>query len=283
MRCTTEFVAFLDSDDYWLPEFVRETVSFLDAHPDVVAVNTGFVAETWNGHRHHSRALDHDDRQYYGTDGAVCPNFYQFWAKYMGVRTGTVVIRTETAFKTEGQRADLRLTEDLEFWAYLATFGRWGFVPKPLFVTDQRVISPRERLAKIKRRFQCFRTMEVEDWARRVRPRLADSEDIDGFERVLHGIATTIILANAYTFRLKKSYRLARQYRNHLGAGLGSALRLGVKGGPLFWPAVCLTLRIKQIVRAHIRFPLSSRCGRTEHPQVDQDYGACGPVEDQSR
>ena len=33
MKCTTEFVAFLDSDDYWLPEFVQETVAFLDAHP----------------------------------------------------------------------------------------------------------------------------------------------------------------------------------------------------------------------------------------------------------
>jgi len=33
-------------------------------------------------------------------------------------------------------RINLRINEDFEFWFYLSTFGKWGFIPKILFVSD---------------------------------------------------------------------------------------------------------------------------------------------------
>jgi len=36
-----EYLAFLDSDDAWMPEFLSKTVGALDAHPEVDAVTTG--------------------------------------------------------------------------------------------------------------------------------------------------------------------------------------------------------------------------------------------------
>jgi len=257
MNCKTEFMAFLDADDYWTPDFVKETISFLDEHPEAIAVNTGYCKKDWDGKEYYKPILDHADAKYYGVNGAVCPNFYQFWSKYMGVLTGTVMMRTEKALKTEGQREDLRLTQDLEFWAYLATFGHWGFIPKPLFVTDQLAITPKERLSKIKRRYKFFRDMEVEDWAKRVRPRLTDPESLEGFERVLRRIALTITIANAYVFRFKKSYRLAKENKDSLGSGLGHVLRLGVMGGPFLWPVVCLALRLREVAKAYLRSPIN--------------------------
>jgi len=258
LNCKTEFMTFLDSDDYWMPDFVKETISFLDAHPEAIAVNTGYCIKKWNGHEYFKPELDITDIEYYSDNGSVCPNFYLFWSKYMGVLTGTVMMRTEAALKTEGQRADLRLTQDLEFWAYLATFGRWGFIPKPLFVTDQLAITPKERLTKIKRRYMFFRNMEVEDWARRVRPRLPDPESIDGFEQVLKYIVLTISLANAYTFRFRKSYQLSKENKDSLGSGLGHLLRLGVMGGPFLWLFVCLALRLRESAKAYLRFHSNS-------------------------
>jgi len=41
------YVAFLDSDDYWLPGFIRACVSFLEAHPEAIAVSTGQRIKTW--------------------------------------------------------------------------------------------------------------------------------------------------------------------------------------------------------------------------------------------
>ena len=39
------------------------------------------------------------------------------------------------AIETAGhQRADLSISQDLEYWGYLATYGKWGFIPKPLWV-----------------------------------------------------------------------------------------------------------------------------------------------------
>lgn len=256
MNCKTEFMAFLDSDDYWMPSFVEETISFLDVHPEAIAVYTGFCVKDWEGKEYSKPILDQADTEYYGNNGAVCPNFYQFWSKYMGVRTGTVMMRTEVALKTEGQRADLRLTQDLEFWGYLATFGKWAFTPKPLFVTDQRVLSPKERLAKLKRRFVFFRSMTVDEWARRIRPCLDNCDSKEGFEQFLGHIATTIALANAYSFHFRQSYRIAAEWRDKLDKGLGSVLKYGLHGGRVFWPLVCVALRVREVVKAYSRYPL---------------------------
>ncbi|GEM_PF-443806 len=253
MAVQTEYVTFLDADDYWHPAFVETTIQFMQRYPEVVAVSTGNRKKDWNGREYWRPALDASDRAYYGSDGAVCPNFYEFWAKYNAVLTGTVMMRTETARQTGGQREDLRLTQDLEFWGYLATFGRWGFIPQPLFVTDLRVLTPKERLWKFQRRYTFFRDLTVASWCRRISPRLHDEASRRAFERFIGHIATEITLANAYTFRFARSYQLARQWRSQLDRGLGSVLRYGSCGGPLLWPFVCLALRAREVAKSYLR------------------------------
>lgn len=252
MAAETEYVTFLDADDYWRPTFVQTTLGFIEQHPDLVAVSTANIKEDWNGSRYCRPSLDERDKAYYGPDGAVCPNFFEFWAKYNAVLTGTVMMRTRAARDTGGQREDLRLTQDLEFWGYLATCGRWGFIPQPLFVTDLRVLTPGERLRKFKRRYTFFRDLTVESWSSRIAPRLKDDASVRAFERFLGHIATEITLANAYTFRFGRSYRLACQWRPHLVRGLGSVLRHGSRGGPLFWPFVCVALRIREVIKSYL-------------------------------
>jgi hypothetical protein len=163
-----------------------------------------------------------------------------------------VMMRTEAARRTGGQREDLRLTQDLEFWGYLATFGSWGFIPQPLFVTDLRVLTPTERLGKFKKRYAFFRDLTVESWSSRIAPRLEDPASKYAFECFLGHIATVIALANAYTFRFGRSYRLARQWKQHLDKGLGSVLEYGSRGGPVFWPFVCMALRAREVMKSYL-------------------------------
>jgi len=260
---TGRYLAFLDADDYWLPGFIKATVEFLEDNPEAVAVNAGYCKKDWNGNDYTGPELDHHDTNYYQFgEGAICPNFFQYWNKYRSVLTGTVLIRTSIAVKTQGQREELRLTQDLEFWGYLATFGAWGFIPQPLFVTDQKSIKPSERLAKFKRRFLFFRNLEVEQWAKRIRPRLNDHSSIEAFELFLGHIATAIILANAYTFQLKKSYTLTKKWEDRLDSGLGDALRLGAKGGYIFWPIVCIAIRFREYIKAYFKLSLKLPFGR---------------------
>jgi hypothetical protein len=252
MAVASEYVAFLDADDQWLPEFVETTVRYLSENPKTVAVSTGYRADAWSGQRFYRPDLDGDDERYYGLEGAVCPNFYLFWSKYRSILTGSVMMRTDVAQRTGGQREDLRLTEDLEFWGYLATFGDWAFIPKHLFATDQRVFASRERLTKLKKRCAYSRHLTVESWSRRIAPRLCTTDSMRGFDRLLAHIATTIALANAYTFEFHRSYRLARLWRDRLDTGLGGVLRWGLLGGPVFWPLVCLLLRARETAKSFL-------------------------------
>ncbi len=54
----------------------------------------------------------------------------------MHVCTGSVVIRNDKLKDIGGMRTDLRITEDLELWALISTYGQWGFIPEILFVSD---------------------------------------------------------------------------------------------------------------------------------------------------
>ncbi|NGP75943.1 glycosyltransferase family 2 protein [Balneolaceae bacterium YR4-1] len=247
----TDFVAFLDSDDCWKEDFARVMKNFLRSHPEAVAANSGYVSIDYNGETKFQPQLTKEDQKYY-KDGALCENFYEFWAKYNCVRTGTVLMRTQVAQKTGGQREDLRLTEDLEFWGYLATFSRWGFVPANLFVTDQQILTPSERLEKFNKRFSFFKELKLQKWSRRIEPALSDSLSIRAFDEFLKNIATTIAFAKAYSFSFRDAYRFSKNNKDYIHSnGWGKAIRLGLKLGPLGWPFVCVGLRLREILKAY--------------------------------
>ena len=115
------FVAFLDADDYWLPGFLEACVAFLNNHPNVVAVNTGYIIKKWGNEYIGPSSIDKFHVSF--PDGFELDNFFDFWAKHDHVRTGTVVIRREVIEKSGFQRTDLRISQDLEYWGYIATFG----------------------------------------------------------------------------------------------------------------------------------------------------------------
>ncbi|MBR5026863.1 MAG: glycosyltransferase family 2 protein, partial [Victivallales bacterium] len=132
---TGDYCAFLDGDDFWEPDFLNETTAFLDSHTDAIAVNVMQCHKTFTGKV--SIVPTSPPVQ----QSILLDNFYDFWAKYNHVCTGSALFRTDVAKATGGQREDLRVCEDLEFWALLATYGAWGFIPKVLFTSDGGVIT----------------------------------------------------------------------------------------------------------------------------------------------
>lgn len=255
MLADTEFVSFIDADDYWDKNFVETTVRFLKKNTDTIAVSTGYKSLSWNGKEYFKPNLNQSDSLYYSEDGKIHDNFYVFWNKYRCILTGTVMMRTNIAKLTKGQREDLRLTQDLEFWGLLATYGKWGFINQFLFITNDQTLKPQERLAKFTRRFLLFRQIEINDWSKRIYPRLNDIKSKEAFVEFLNYILTFIIFANAYTFNFKKSYILTQTNKNKIeNKGWGKALLVGSKFGKLTWPLICVGLRFREISKAYFQY-----------------------------
>ena len=156
-----DFMAFLDGDDFWEPDFLNETTKFLQTHPEAVAVSVMQHHKTFNGKDSIVPAQSPVNQP------VLLDDFYDFWAKYSHVCTGSALIRTSVAKATGGQREDFRVCEDLEFWALIATYGPWGFIPKVLFTSDGGLITKKHGwLAKARKRWASAVPADI--WSQRI-------------------------------------------------------------------------------------------------------------------
>jgi len=239
-NCSGEFVAFLDSDDYWLPEFLEMTVNFLNENVEAIAVTTCEIRKKFGGGEYKLPVLSSEDLQRIPEEGVIIKEFFAFLTKYWCVHTGTVMIRTERALRTGGQRENLIQTEDLEFWGFLATLGPWGFIPKHLCVRDAEITLHRERFSKYRKRSLAFCDMTIGEWEQRIKPRL-NGKDLQGFQMLRSYIANTSALANAFSGRYQRAWEVSKKYRNMLWPGKGTILKVGLMFGPILWPLFCKT------------------------------------------
>ena len=199
-----KYLSFLDADDYWYPHFLEETVGFMERHPITVAASVAQI------HRIHGiedvvmpRFLEEIPKPV--ASPILLEDFYQFWTKHNHVCTGSVLMRTHVVKKTNGQRLELRITEDIEFWAYLATFGPWGFIPKILFVSDDGDLGKAQGwIAKDQKRWNSAPSIEF--WSARISQRLPD-----GHQRSFRKVEGMIARRLSYSMILSNRSKLARR------------------------------------------------------------------------
>lgn len=154
------FIAFLDADDYWYDGYIEQTVSFLIKNTECVAVTVG------------QKHIAIDRKPFYNPTlntqiPFVIDNFYAFWAIHRHVGTCSTTMRTNIVKQTKGQRTDLRVTEDWEFWFYLASFGKWGMIPNILYVSDGGEVTRKEGWLK-KMQIRWNNAPSVEEWQNRL-------------------------------------------------------------------------------------------------------------------
>lgn len=209
------YLALLDADDYWQTGFIAETVSFLDAHPECIAVS---VAQ-----RHITLSGDHLAPAYisesgHREEGFVLNDFYTFWAKNNHVCTGSITIRTQIAQQTGGQREELRICEDLEFWAYLATFGKFGFIPKVLFVSDGNKVT--EQIGWVEKNIKRWNSAPtIENWEQRIITSMGDNVS-DAYKKARGRIARNLCYSIIMSKRSELAYHQVRKYRNDFPNGI---------------------------------------------------------------
>lgn len=230
-----EFITFLDADDYWSDGYIEQTVSFLLNNNECIAVTVG--------QKHIA----------IGRKPFFCPvlktkipfvidDFYSFWAKYQHVGTCSTTMRTEIVKKTNGQREDLRVTEDFEFWFYLATYGKWGMIPNILYVSDGGEVSRKEGwVNKVKIRW--YNAPSIEEWEKRIAKRI--SNNIAGYEK-----AKVIIVRNlVYCYIMSDRQSLAREnilkYGKYFNDKMGYFMYWSAKI-PLIWNIAARILKYRE-------------------------------------
>lgn len=236
-----EYCAFLDADDYWSSDFLKETASFLMTHPETVAVSVmqchkipgkpDTVSPRWDG----------DDAPRQLTD------FFDFWAKYNHVCTGSVLMRTRVARQTGGQREDLRICEDLEFWALLATYGDWGFIPKVLFTSDGGEVT-RQIGWLTKNRKRWASAVPMSEWSRRLDHRVVANLQ-PSYAKAKGRIARNM----SYSLLLSGRIGLAREEVKRYGTDfpssrLSQAAKMAAKN-PVLWYLWCKLLYWRECLR----------------------------------
>jgi glycosyltransferase involved in cell wall biosynthesis len=120
---TGEWLAFLDSDDLWLPDKLARQVEYLQAHPDLVICQTG---ETWirNGVRVNPPEACRK------VAGDI---FLPSLARCL-VSPSAVMLNLRLFEEMGGFDEDLPAAEDYDLWLRIAWRHPVGLVPEPLVI-----------------------------------------------------------------------------------------------------------------------------------------------------
>lgn len=195
------YLAFLDADDYWETTFFEKMVDFLAKHPNCGVVSCGQKHLTVSG----SIVAPSDMNEYGGP--IETDSFFALQNCWDHVCTGSMMARTDIVKRIGTQRTDLRITEDLEFWAMLATSGKWGFVPEVLFVSDGTdTIAGREGWIK-KMSVRWKNAPTIENWQKRLLAKAPGLEVLEDYKRARGVISRNL----TYCQLLSGRYAIARQ------------------------------------------------------------------------
>lgn len=246
-KATAKYLAFLDADDYWKPDFLKETVSFLENHSDAIAVSVGQKHITAGNRKSIVPGFLESGESSF-LKPLILKDFYSFWSEHFHICTGSILIKTEIVKKTKGQRTDLRITEDLEFWAYLATYGPLGFIPKVLFVSDGGQVTKQQGWLK-KNKLRWASAPTVEKWDARISP-LINEKDQKSFSkargRIAKNLCYSMIMSNRVHLARKECVKYGKDYPNDKVSRL---LQFGCKNEVL-WFTVSLLIFSREYARS---------------------------------
>jgi glycosyltransferase involved in cell wall biosynthesis len=241
-----DYVAFLDADDFWLKNFLRTCISFLVENTDAVAVSTGLILKMANGKE---LILPECITGKGGVNNAmVIEDFFPFWAEHDHIRTGSNVIRRSIIELAGFQREDLRISQDLEYWAYIATFGKWGFIPIPLWVGNSRSEAKQSWIEKYRKRRHLCPT--VESWEKRIIPRLKANEIVP-FQKIRGRVAASFAHNKILAGNFSEALKIVKNYERSMPKNrLTVLLKMGANCGTIGWLLICNLVRLREIIKS---------------------------------
>lgn len=199
-----EFIAFLDADDYWLDGFIEKTLSFIESDSNLVAVSVAQRHTVYGKPPRETSFQKNKPKSIY-----ILDDFFNYWAANQHVCTGSLVIKLSVAKDTGGMRDDLRVTEDLEYWFLLSTYGKWGIIPEILFVSDGGDVTRKEGWLK-KMQIRWNNAPSVEEWQKRLVKRV--NIESESYKKAIGVIARNLCYCQLLSGRKNLSRNEALKY-----------------------------------------------------------------------
>lgn len=124
-----EYIAFLDSDDLWLPNILKEQSDYLETHPDIPLVYVDqFIelkGERINLTRFTMKKLTHEQMSKFDLPG---------FAQSPPIHISSMIVRKSVFDELGYFNEDLKIHEDTEMWNRISEKYELGYIEKPLAV-----------------------------------------------------------------------------------------------------------------------------------------------------
>lgn len=126
-----DYVAFLDTDDRWLPGKLALQIDVVKRYPEVALVCADMVIESEEGSRSTASNFERRELQtmFAGLAGRPVPDAPALLLKINFINTSTVLARRNVLLELRGFDSRLRYGEDLEFWLRIAAQHAIACVP----------------------------------------------------------------------------------------------------------------------------------------------------------
>ncbi len=139
-----EWIAFLDADDWWHPDFLTELATLITNYPDAVLYGSNYFYVKHGRNQVEDKGLSPDFTAGYIDYTAV------YAARFcVPINCSFAVVR-KTAFNAVGGfKPTLRMGEDFDLWIRLALIGPVAYVNKPLAYSNQDVDATNRAISKL--------------------------------------------------------------------------------------------------------------------------------------
>ncbi len=119
------YIAFLDSDDIWLPHKLEKQIRVFEENPDISLVYTDQYLNIDGKNLEQTRFERNAPNKRMSLPGFV---------DYTPIHTSTVLVKKEVLDKVGNFSEELKVHEDSELWNRISDYGEFGYVEEPLSV-----------------------------------------------------------------------------------------------------------------------------------------------------
>lgn len=130
-----EWIAFLDADDEWLPEFMRTIKELLENYPDCGLAATAYYMQDTAGRR----KINHLNKLRFKGDQGTIENYFQVASySHPPLNSSAVVLKKEAIESIGGFPVGVTSGEDLLTWARIAAGFTIAYstIPQSVFTQD---------------------------------------------------------------------------------------------------------------------------------------------------